>query len=223
MTETDSKTPTVHDALNNLALVALQLQLAIGTLRDSTTKPEQVPPAPVSAPMTIMHEAVAEPAVAPAPAPEPPKKTLADLVRDRQCFFVKKRDQLLADEKSRKPLYDDGLTDALAEAVGTTPLYDGKGHWANVRAGDAFDVNGATVAARKSPWNDIRCAMLRNETCVLYCKHADDGWTDSLWGAAVKHLATNGVFLQFARRFHHPRDGTGPVPWTEYWVLHWGH
>lgn len=167
---------------------------------------------PVSAPVPV---AVAEPTVAEppaAPAPEPPKKTLVDLVRDRQRFFVEKRDQLLADEKSRKPLYDDGLTDAWAEAVGTTPLYDNRGHWANVRAGDAFDVNGATVAARKSPWNDIRCAMLRNETCVLYCKHADDGWTVATWAAALSHLKANGVSCYYSDS--EPRT-------TRYFILRW--
>lgn len=171
-------------------------------LLDTMDKPEPV------------VEAVADPPAAPSvamPAPEPPKKTLVDLVRDRQRFFVQKRDQLLADEKSRKPLYDDGLTDAWAEAVGTTPLYDSKGHWANVRAGNAFDVNGATVAARKSPWNDIRCAMLRNETCVLYCCHADDGWTDKTWLAAVKHLSEHGVDMVYS----HARAGNG------YWALRW--
>ncbi len=52
---------------------------------------------------------------------------------------------------------------------------------------------GSLLHKRPSPWHAIERAVLRNETCVLYCKHKDDGWTDALWRAAVKHLEENGV------------------------------
>lgn len=69
---------------------------------------------------------------------------------------------------------------------------------------------------RPSPWHDIMRAMGRNETCVLYCKHPDDGWTDALWDAAVAHLKANDVSPTPSMTVHDTRGIA-----RTYWLLVW--
>lgn len=70
---------------------------------------------------------------------------------------------------------------------------------------------------RPSPWHDIMRAMGRNETCVLYCKHADDGWTDALWDAAIAHLNENGVRHTHGLNMYNAPDDKK----CQYWMLWW--
>jgi len=82
---------------------------------------------------------------------------------------------------------------------------------------DAMSEYSSLLTKRPSPWLAIERAVLRNETCVLYCKHADDGWTDALWDAAIAHLNENGVRHTHGLNMYNAPDDKK----CQYWMLWW--
>lgn len=202
-------TQKTHEELKKELAVVIAGFMDILEALDPKKTPEPV--AELAAPMDVV-----------AAAPEPPKKEpsgVAQLLETVPASVLHARHY---QELHRQDAYSKTL--ALNTSWDVAVQMDGKKvHDAGCARPDSCSDSSTAQRVRPSPWSSISCAMRRNETCVLYCRHADDGWTDELWEAACVHLCRNGVYRQFMRRFPHAGDGTGPVPWTEYWALHWDH
>ena len=190
---TQQKTP--EELKKELAGVVAHFQALLDAM-------EPTPPQPAA------PEPVPEPAVPAIPkAPSFLKTTEAT----RAAVFEK----LNTDRATRK-VTDDGyarvsaLNDQWHELVG---------YGKDVRVTDederpgAVTEHGCPVRKRPSPWQAIERGVRRGETCVLYCKHPDDGWTDALWDAAVAHLKANDVCPTPSMTIHDTKGVARP-----YWL-----
>lgn len=193
-----------HEELKKeLAGVVAHFQALLDAMEP--TPPQPAAPEPAS-PKPKPPTAVADPV--PKPVEPAVQVLLAKVPASLACLdALQKVDQA----GSRATL--DAVEAQWREAVQTVKpvgVYD------NLRPNACSDYcNGAQK--RPSPWRDIHCAMRRNETCVLYCKHADDGWTDALWDAAIAHLNENGVRHTHGLNMYNAPDDKK----CQYWMLWW--
>lgn len=166
-------------------------------------------PAPAASAATVAEPPTVANIVAVAAA-EPPVPSLFETAKERRITGLARR---AADTLFNKAADADGrATEKLNESWHTAVGF-GKGiekSDTNARR-DAMSLYGGAMRKRPSPWEAISHAVRRNETCVLYCKHEDDGWTDALWEAACMHLKENGVTVGW------PVDRHGLCYYDLYW------
>ena len=154
----------------------------------------QAEPGAVVGTITVAPEAltIAVPPTAPA---EPEKKPAIPAVQRLYARSIVVRQAAgLQHQLSSGPLSYTECVEPLAKewrTVVAAPAEKGSDR----RPGAALGSYDITIPKRPSPWGDIVMAINRNETCVLYCKHKDDGWTPELWQAACTHLTQNGVMV----------------------------
>lgn len=165
--------------------------------------PVPVPEAPAALTVAVPPAApTPEPAT---PEPEKPKLSFFQAVDELRRTGLAAHDAVMKRDDARRALVYEHLQTGWRTVMGTATGERLKRPGAT--STDAYD----PVECRPSPWLAIRSAALRNETCVLYCKHKDDGWTSELWRAAVRHLNANGVWC----------SGISDAEGTSYWALRW--